>query len=51
MTKYQNVRNIKRAVKSALRQEKRASANLIYRGIPHQKGKLPKYITDNPFYP
>ena len=51
MTKYQNVRNIKRAVKSALKQEKRASVNLIYRGVAHNKSELPKYITDNPFYP
>ena len=51
MTKYQNVRNIKRAVKSALKKEKRASVNLIYRGVPHKKDELPKYITDNPFYP
>tara|TARA_B100002019_G_scaffold222918_1_gene195768 strand:- start:205 stop:513 length:309 start_codon:yes stop_codon:yes gene_type:complete len=51
MTKYQNVRNIQRAVKSALKKEKRASVNLIYRGVPHKKDELPKYITDNPFYP
>jgi len=51
MTKYQNACAIKRAVKQSLKQEKRKSVNLIYRGVAHNKSELPKYITDNPFYP
>ena len=50
MTKYQQVRNINRAVKSALKKDSKKKSGLIYRGIPHN-GELPKYITDNPYYP
>ena len=49
MTKYEEARIIRRAVKQTQKKEKQKSG-LIYRGIPHNSD-LPKYITDNPFYP
>ena len=45
---------IKRAVKLALkREERKRSVKMMYRGVAYTKevSELPKYITDNPFYP
>ena len=45
---------IKRAVKLALkREERKQSLKMMYRGVACTKevSELPKYITDNPFYP
>ena len=51
MTKYQETRLIRRAVKEQLKREKARSVEYVYRGVRYEKSELPNYITDNPYYP
>ena len=51
MTKYQETAIVRRAVQKQLRKDKKKTVEYVYRGVRYEKSELPKYITDNPFYP